>query len=92
MKTLLTTSVLLLLAAGTAMAQPGTPKNDKQKPPTPQEMITLLDKDEDGKISIEEFDGPEEHFTMFDKNGDGFLTIEELPSGPPKGGKRGGKQ
>ena len=43
-----------------------------------------LDKDNDGKISQDEFPGPDDHFTRFDENGDGYLEESELPEGPPK--------
>ncbi len=78
-------TVLLLLAAGFAMAQND---NSGRKPPTAAELISKLDKDGDGKISASEFDGPSEHFTRFDKNGDGYLSEDEIPSGPPPRGDR----
>ncbi|MDF3129636.1 EF-hand domain-containing protein [Kiritimatiellaeota bacterium B1221] len=89
MKTTLTAMILLFLAAGSAMAQPGDAGKDGKKPPSAKALIEKLDKDGDGKISKTEFDGPAEHFTQFDVNKDEFLTEEELPSGPPaKGGRR----
>lgn len=48
-------------------------------------FLTRLDKNGDGKVSREEFDGPPEHFRDFDRNGDGFITEEEAPTGPPPG-------
>ncbi|MCP4023741.1 MAG: DUF1566 domain-containing protein [Desulfobacteraceae bacterium] len=42
-----------------------------------------MDKDGDGKISMEEFPGPDQHFNQFDADGDGFLDESELPKGPP---------
>ncbi len=78
--------VILLLAAGTAMAQGN--REGRQKPPSPAEFIENLDKDGDGQVSKEEFDGPEEHFTTFDKNSDGYISEDEVPSGPPPRGSR----
>lgn len=46
-------------------------------------FIKRLDKDNDGKVSKEEFTGPPEHFTGLDKNGDGFITEDEMPQGSP---------
>ncbi|GAB4150001.1 MAG: hypothetical protein Kow00107_00340 [Planctomycetota bacterium] len=41
-----------------------------------------LDKDGDGKVSPNEFDGPAEHFKDFDKKGDGRSALDETPTGP----------
>lgn len=74
---------LLVLAAGTtAMAKPQGGA-EKGKPPTAAEFIQRLDKDGDGLVSLQEFDGPDEHFTQCDKNEDGYLSEDEAPSGPP---------
>jgi Ca2+-binding EF-hand superfamily protein len=73
--------LVCLLAAGTAMAQ--SDQSDRKAPPTADELIQKLDKDQDGKISKAEFDGPDEHFTMMDKNEDGYISKDEVPSGPP---------
>jgi Ca2+-binding EF-hand superfamily protein len=73
--------VCLLAAAGTAMAQDDN--SERKAPPTADELIAKLDKDNDGKISKAEFDGPSEHFTMMDKDEDGYISKEEVPSGPP---------
>ncbi|MDF7799442.1 EF-hand domain-containing protein [Pontiellaceae bacterium B1224] len=74
--------LILLLAAGTTMAA----QNNQQQgaAPSASDMITRLDKDNDGKISKSEFDGPDEHFTTFDIDGDGYLITTEIPSGPPQ--------
>ena len=48
-------------------------------------FIARFDKDDDGKVAKEEFDGPAEHFTRLDKNGDGFIDESEAPKGPPPG-------
>lgn len=82
----LLTPALLTLAACTGMAQPnGGPGQGqgKGKPPTAEEFIAKLDKDGDGRVSKEEFDGPDEHFTQSDTNKDGYLSEDEVPSGPP---------
>lgn len=47
--------------------------------PDPMQILTRLDKDEDGKISREEARGPiAERFDQVDKDGDGFVSDEEL--------------
>ncbi|WPJ97056.1 EF-hand domain-containing protein [Coraliomargarita algicola] len=78
--------VILLLTAGisvTACAKNPGPDGKRPKPPTPEEFIQKLDKDGDGKVSQEEFDGPDEHFTQSDTNNDGYISLDEVPSGPP---------
>lgn len=46
--------------------------------------LARLDKDDDGKISQDEFPGPDEHFTKLDADQDGYLSESELPKRPPK--------
>ncbi|QBG49163.1 hypothetical protein EGM51_17830 [Verrucomicrobia bacterium S94] len=71
-----------VFAAGAALAQQQGGQ-ERREPPTAEQLIARLDKDNDGKISKTEFDGPAAHFTQFDANGDGYLTTDELPSGSP---------
>ena len=52
--------------------------------------MTFLDKDGDGKISMDEFPGQDDVFKRLDKNGDGYINKSEAPerprgSGPPAG-------
>lgn len=73
----------------------GEPRGDGQAPPGGRpggppagggrDFVERLDRDGDGKVSREEFDGPSEHFGDFDRNGDGYLTEDEAPTGPPPG-------
>ncbi len=53
-------------------------------------FVAHLDKDGDGQVSRQEFDGPPPAFDRFDRNRDGFLDGSEAPQGPPPG--RGGRQ
>ncbi len=46
--------------------------------------ILRLDRDGDGRVSREEFDGPGEGFDRFDADGDGFIAESEAPSRPPR--------
>jgi hypothetical protein len=46
-------------------------------------FIRRLDKNGDGKVSKDEFDGPKQHFSDWDKNRDGFISQDEAPNGPP---------
>jgi hypothetical protein len=69
----------------------------KKSGPEPRKMregfgrggfIRRLDRDGDGKVSRDEFDGPPRHFRDFDKNGDGYIDETEAPTGPPPGRRR----
>ena len=42
-----------------------------------------MDKDNDGKVTRDEFTGPKERFERLDKNGDGSLTESEFLSNSP---------
>ncbi len=50
----------------------------------PPSFVKRLDKNGDGKVSKDEFDGPSRHFGHLDKNNDGFVTDDEAPKGPPR--------
>lgn len=54
------------------------------------DFIKRLDRNGDGKVSRNEFDGPRDHFKDFDKNHDNAITADEAPTGPPPG--PGGQQ
>jgi EF hand len=53
------------------------------------DFIQQLDRNNDARVSREEFPGPDQAFNKFDQNGDGFIDEYEAPKGPPprKGGK-----
>lgn len=61
------------------------PKGPPPRRGRPARFLERLDRDGDGKVSREEFDGPEDHFDDFDENGDGFIDRAEAPAGPPPG-------
>jgi len=50
-------------------------------------FVKRLDRDGDGRVSRQEFDGPAEHFSRLDRDGDGFLSETEAPP-PPGAGNR----
>lgn len=51
--------------------------------PSGADFIRRLDRNGDGKVSRQEFDGPAQHFRQFDRNNDGYLSENEAPMGPP---------
>jgi Ca2+-binding EF-hand superfamily protein len=51
-------------------------------------VIQRLDRDGDGRISRQGFDGPSDGFSRADRNHDGYLSAEEARSLPaPPGGR-----
>jgi len=58
-------------------------RKERKNPPSSEEIIKQMDKDEDGKLSLEEVKGPlKEDFSKIDTNEDGFLSKEELDEAP----------
>ncbi|MBN2312430.1 MAG: hypothetical protein JXM79_00785 [Sedimentisphaerales bacterium] len=42
-----------------------------------------MDRNGDGKVTKQEFDGPADHFRWFDRNNDGYISADEAPQSPP---------
>lgn len=51
--------------------------------PFGEDFVRRLDRNGDGKVSRQEFDGPADHFDLLDRNSDGYLSADEAPQGPP---------
>jgi len=86
-------SAILLFFTGCSFAQQGNPPGKEGAVPRGmgKNFIQKFDKDNDGKVSKEEFPGPAEHFPRMDKNGDGFITGDEVqPGRPPQMGQMDG--
>lgn len=90
-------SLILLLTFSLNMGFAEDKAKDK-KEKTPEQRFAAKDKDDDGKLSLEEFVGKKEGedkekatkmFGRKDKDGDGSLTLEEFKA---KAGKKGGKK
>ena len=47
-------------------------------------FIEHFDKNNDSRVSREEFTGPSQLFDRFDTNKDGYIDESEAPTGPPK--------
>ena len=80
MKPLVT--ALLLAAALPVAAQP----QGANQPPSPEMFMQMKDANQDGKVTLEEFQTPtseqlkamEQQFIFMDKNSDGALTADEV--------------
>lgn len=56
---------------------------ERKQPPTFKQLLKEMDKDEDGKLSIDEIKGPlKEDFAKVDLDEDGFITAEEFKKAP----------
>jgi Ca2+-binding EF-hand superfamily protein len=73
--------------------KPEPPKPEEKKPVDPEEAFKKMDKDKDGKLTLEEFKGKrtgematkaEARFKKMDKDSDGKVTLEEFKAGQPK--------
>lgn len=71
-----------------ALALPVRAAADDKPKATPEERFKRLDKNGDGKLSLEEFRGKQTEnekvkkaFELRDKDKDGFLTLEEFKAG-----------
>jgi hypothetical protein len=52
------------------------------KVPNGKDFVRRLDRNGDGKVSRQEFDGPPDQFDKLDRNRDGFLEENETPTRP----------
>ncbi len=99
----LLTAVSLTLATaapGDAKGEKGAKGDKKGAPATPEEAFKRLDKNGDGKVTIEEisaskrFEGKAEeaktHLAGMDDNKDGSVSLDEFKAHPPKKGPKGG--
>ncbi|MCP5535160.1 MAG: DUF1566 domain-containing protein [Akkermansiaceae bacterium] len=66
-----------------AAPERGITRDDRQPPAGRAGFVARLDRNKDGKVSIDEFDGPKNHFNHLDTNGDGYISQQEAPTGPP---------
>ena len=66
----------------------GPPNGERRQPPSADELLKMMDKDDDQKISRAEATGPlKNDFDRLDTNKDGQLSKEELSkAGPPPRG------
>lgn len=81
-------AIIFILAAGLfgcpgPKGHSGRHGSRQGQPPSKEQLFSEFDKDNDGKLSKEEFPGPDEHFTRLDQNSDGYLEKDEVPDSPP---------
>jgi len=84
-KFLITASATLFAAAQASAQMRGAPPAPPQlRPPPPLPLIfAVMDVNQDGKISADEWAGSKDAFKKLDKNGDGFITpMEALAPAP----------
>lgn len=66
----------------------GLPAPPYQRPPQPDQrgegFINKFDRNNDGRVSREEFPAPENVFRNLDRNHDGFIDPSEAPKGSPR--------
>lgn len=53
------------------------------------DFIGQFDRNNDGRVSREEFSGPDQAFKRFDRDNDGYIDADEAPKGPPPSRKKG---
>ena len=89
------------VATGPKLVGQDSPPRDRRPGERPERrgedgsrFLRRFDKDEDGQVTREEFDGPSRRFTRLDQDGDGVVTAEEAAaasspgrSGPPPEGR-----
>ena len=81
-KTVLMAFGVTVLFTGSAFGQSQN-RQERQKPPTFEELIEEMDSNEDGKLSADEIKGRlKKDFAKIDTDEDGFITAEEFEKAP----------
>jgi hypothetical protein len=57
----------------------------EESPAPPNRFMEREDRNDDGSVTKDEFNGSDQHFQHLDKNSDGKINQDEAPTGPPKG-------
>lgn len=83
MKKLVLSVSFIVLASSLVVSQERNDDAKREDPPSIEQIFKDLDKDEGGKISLEEVKGPlKKDFKKIDTNEDGFLSKEEMKKAP----------
>nr|WP_321233176.1 EF-hand domain-containing protein [uncultured Psychroserpens sp.] len=89
-KTVVLVFGIALFISNSSFGQQGN-KDDRKEPPTFEQLLKEMDKNEDGKLSKKEIKGPlKKHFAKVDIDEDGFITEKEFEKAPKP--KRGGRK
>jgi hypothetical protein len=62
------------------MGHSGRQGSRQGQPPSKEQLFSEFDRNNDGKLSKEEFPGPDDHFTQLDQNSDGYLPDPDFAS------------
>ncbi|RAJ16880.1 EF-hand domain-containing protein [Olleya aquimaris] len=78
--TILTLGIIVLISNNSF----GQSQNrQEKKPPTFSQLLKEMDKNEDGKLSVDEIKGPlKEDFDKIDTDEDGFISEKEFKKAP----------
>lgn len=68
-------------------------QGDRRQPPSPDQLLKMMDVNRDGKLSKKEVKGPlKNDFDKVDTNKDGYLTEKELKKAPKPNNQRRGRK
>lgn len=77
------------LALATARVEANRPPKGNGTPPSADEIFTLMDSNNDNKLSKSEIQGPlKNDFSNIDTDGDGYISKDELENAPKPQGRR----
>ena len=71
---------ILLCVVMTATNTVTAEENNRLRIGSPEGQLQIMDKNQDGRISSDEFYGKDETFTQLDSDNNGFITLTELES------------
>jgi Ca2+-binding EF-hand superfamily protein len=85
-------TVIALAIIGCSSSKRATDSTTKTSAPNTSQIMTEMDSNKDGKLSMDEVKGPiKNDFSKIDSNSDGFISKEELNKAP-KPNKQGPPQ
>lgn len=83
LKLAISAGVIGILTSCNLKAQQRERNADRREPPSFEELLEKMDKDEDGKLSKAEIKGPlKNDFNKVDLNEDGYINEEEFKKAP----------
>ncbi len=83
LKLAISIGIIGILTSCNLKAQQRERNSDRRVPPSFEELLEKMDKDEDGKLSKAEVKGPlKNNFDKVDLNEDGYINEEEFKKAP----------